>query len=74
MERKDRLKLEAGLDPVSMASYIINWIAFWPFLLVGMFIADPLKAIVTFIYNQLGSVYGRIYAHLIGGINVKDLK
>lgn len=74
IEYKYREKLDNGLDPINMSTYIMNWIAFWPFLLIGMFIADPLKAIVTFIYDQLGSVYGRIYAHLTSGLNVKDLK
>jgi hypothetical protein len=74
MEYKDRQKLKEGLSPLDMSEYILNWIAFWPFLLVGMFIADPLQAIVTFIYNQLGSIYSRIYNRLISGINVADLK
>jgi hypothetical protein len=64
----------ADYRPAAQKSLILNWIAFWPFSAVGLFVADPLKKLVVGIYNQLGSVYDRIYDHTISKlINKSDL-
>jgi hypothetical protein len=64
----------SDFQPSNQKSLILNWIAFWPFSAVGLFIADPLQALVVGIYNRLGSVYDRIYKNTIAKtINMSDL-
>lgn len=53
---------------------IMNWIAFWPFSAVGVFVADPLHALVTHAYNMMVSTYKLIRANIIKGhLNESDL-
>jgi energy-coupling factor transporter transmembrane protein EcfT len=58
--------LSNGLDPSHNKARITHWIAFWVFSAVGLFLADPLRAITTAIYNRFTSIYTKIYKQLIG--------
>jgi hypothetical protein len=71
----DKSKLEKGIRPTDQASLIMNWIAFWPFSAIGLFIADPLKHLVTSIYEHMISIYSKMYDHIVSkNINIKDIK
>lgn len=53
---------------------IMNWIVFWPFSAVGVFVADPLHALVTHAYNMMVSTYKLIRTNIIKGyLNESDL-
>lgn len=75
IEYGDRERIARGFRPGVMADKICNWIAFWPFSAVGLFIADPLRKLVTSIYEHLVSIYGKMYDKIVtSNINMNDLK
>lgn len=64
-----------NLRPTQQKALIMNWIAFWPFSAIGLFVADPLRHLVTSIYEHLVSVYGKMYDKIVSSkINLNDLK
>lgn len=67
-------KLWKGLRPSDQKELIVNWIAWWPFSAIGLFIADPLREIVNAIYSWLVGLYGKMYDRIVSAINVSDLK
>lgn len=70
----DRRCINSGLRPAQNVDMIMNWIAFWPFSAIGLFVADPLKHLVTSIYQHLVSIYGKMYEKIVSSnINMKDL-
>ena len=67
-------KVTRGLRPSDNASLIMNWIAFWPFVALGLFVADPLRHLVRSIYEHLVSTFGRMYERIVTkNINMTDL-
>lgn len=74
MDYPDKSRLNRGLKPGENKSMIMNWIAFWPFSAVGLFVADPLRHLVTSIYQHLVSIYGKMYEKVVSShINIKDI-
>ena len=75
LSSSERYKINNGLRPSDNASLIMNWIAFWPFVAVGLFVADPLRHLVRSIYEHLVSTFGRMYERVVTkNINMNDLK
>lgn len=67
--------LKHGITPGSQKTLITNWIVFWPFSAVGLFVAHPLEHVVTLIYNSLQSVYHKMYYKLITSkLNITDIE
>lgn len=67
-------KINRGLRPSDNKALIMNWIAFWPFSAIGLFVADPLREIVKSIYQHMVSIYGKMYEHIISkSINMSDI-
>jgi hypothetical protein len=68
-------KINNGLRPSNNSALIMNWIAWWPFVAVGLFVADPLRKLVKAIYEHLVSTFGKMYEHIVTkNINMTDLK
>ena len=75
LSSSEQRKIRNGLRPSDNASLITNWIAWWPFVAVGLFVADPLRHLVTSIYEHLVATFGRIYERIVTkNINMTDLK
>lgn len=69
-----RLITRHELTPAAQIDSISAWIAFWPFSALGLFIADPLKWLVTNTFNLLSSVYRQLYHRLISKyVNINDI-
>jgi len=74
LEYRDRDRVD-NLRPTQQKALIMNWIAFWPFSALGLFVADPLRHLVTSIYEHLVSIYGKMYDKIVSNkINLNDLK
>lgn len=66
--------LKEGFGPGRHKARILNWIAFWPFSAIGLFIAQPLEDLVNWLYAELVSVYKGIWTKLITSrINMSDV-
>jgi len=48
---------------------IMGWIGHWPFSVIGTFLGDFIKRIVTSIYNVLSKLYDRMAAHVFVGFD-----
>lgn len=71
----DYSRIKGGFGPGYQKELILNWIAFWPFSAVGLFIADPLEKAVNWIYDELVDVYRNMYTKIINKyINVSDIE
>lgn len=71
---RDRDRID-NLRPTQQKALIMNWIAFWPFSAIGLFVADPLRHLVTSIYEHLVAVYSKMYDKIVSSkINLNDLK
>lgn len=67
-------QISSGFTPGAQYDLIMNWIVFWPFSAVGLFIADPIRAFFTWLYETLVVVYRRIWNRAISKhINVSDI-
>lgn len=67
--------LKEGFGPGKHKAEIMNWISFWPFSAIGLFVADPLEKFVLWVYESLVSVYQGIWNRVIASrINISDVK
>ena len=74
LNHTDRDRVD-NLRATQQKALIMNWIAFWPFSAVGLFVAEPLKHLVTSIYEHLVEVYGKMFERIVSSkININDLK
>lgn len=69
-----QLIAKGKLKPSDQFDSIFGWIAFWPFSAIGLFIADPLRWLVTKTYESLSAIYRDMYTRLISKyININDI-
>ncbi|RWZ87236.1 MAG: hypothetical protein EO766_11970 [Hydrotalea sp. AMD] len=74
LSSSDWSRVKNGLYPSAQRDLIINWITFWPVSAIGLFVADPLRELVNWVYEQMISVYRITYDRIINQyINTKDI-
>lgn len=53
-------------------SNIIGWICFWPFSLIVTLLTDPVRKIVTFIFNRISKSYQKLADKIVQPINFEN--
>ena len=67
-------EFKSGISPAKQKARLANWIAFWPFSAIGLFLADPLKYVVVSIRNGLHIVYQITFKRIVNRyIHVSDI-
>lgn len=57
--------VNGGISPANQKARLTNWIAFWPFSAIGLFLADPLKHSVILVRKLLSRSYELMFSRLI---------
>jgi hypothetical protein len=57
--------INGGISPANQKARLTNWIAFWPFSAIGLFLADPIKHGIILIRKLLTEIYELTFTRLV---------